>query len=106
MTWLLSTIMGLLVVAIVAHIYFSAKHNTAAHTDDGAPMPMVLRRILSYYLLLVVSCLMYLLIALSALDFPETTLWPESAPVEPPSATMAPQNQHPDGGERQPSGGA
>ena len=39
MPWLLSTIMGLLVVAIVAHIYFSAKHNTAAHTDDGAPMP-------------------------------------------------------------------
>jgi len=104
MPWLLIAVMGLIVVAIVAQIYASARHNVDAHTDDGAPMPVVFRRLLSYYLLLVGSCLMYLLIALSSMDFPETTLMPESAPVEPPSATMTPQNQHLNGGESQPLG--
>jgi uncharacterized membrane protein len=74
MSWLLITGMGLLVVVIVAQIYASTKHNIDAHTDDGAPMPMIFRRVLTYYLLLVGSCLMYLLIALSSIDFPETTL--------------------------------
>jgi hypothetical protein len=105
MSWLLITGMGLLVVVIVAQIYASTKHNIDAHTDDGAPMPMIFRRVLTYYLLLVGSCLMYLLIALSSIDFPETTLLPESAPVEPPSVTMAPQNPPPNGGESQPPGG-
>jgi hypothetical protein len=105
MPWLLIAVMGLLVVVIVAQIYASAKHNTDAHTDDGAPMPMVFRRILSYYLLLVGSGLMYLLIALSSIDFPETTLLPESAPVEPPSATMGQPNQHPNGGGERQQGG-
>ncbi len=47
---------------------------------------------------------MGLLIALSSMDFPDTALRPESALVEPLSATMAPQIPQPNGGESQPPG--
>jgi hypothetical protein len=61
-------------------IYFYVKNTRDAQAEDGAPMPMLLRRTLVGYLLLFGSCLIYLLIALNSLDFPETGLLPDRAP--------------------------
>jgi hypothetical protein len=88
MHWVLLAIIGLLVAALGIVSYSVAKNKTHAHADDGLPMSVRFRRILVCYLLLVGCCLVYLLISLSSVDFPETTLLPDPAPVENMSSAM------------------
>lgn len=89
---LLSIVIVLFVGVISIWIYFFRKNNTNAQLEDGVPMPKILRLSLVVYLLLFGSCLLYLLIALNSLDFPETGLLPDIAPGENQSFTAGEPN--------------
>src|SRR5260370_10624999 len=83
----------LLLVAIAVTIYFVIKMRGTVDVDDGAPMPAGSRRILTGYLLVFGVSLVYILVSLNSVDFPETAVVPETpvaAPTPSPTPTSTP----------------
>jgi hypothetical protein len=71
-------ILGVIVTAIA--IYFIQKISSSATAEDGAPMPIGDRRLLTGYLLLTGVIFVYMLVSLSSIDFPEPVVEPEQRP--------------------------
>jgi hypothetical protein len=92
MEWLGGLLLALVALAVLALIYYLSRINPNPPLDDGAPMPAIFRRILVSYLLLFGSALVFLLVSLLALDYPETA--PQPAPASAP-ATSQSTNQAP-----------
>ena len=79
----------LLLLAIGVILYFVRKIRINSDVDDSAPMPAGSRRILTGYLLLFGVSLVYMLVSLNSVDFPETAVAPET-PVSAPSPSPTP----------------
>ena len=61
-------------------IYFIGKIRSGGTAEDGAQMPPEDRRLLTGYLLLTGVIFVYMLVSLSAIDFPEPVVQPEQRP--------------------------
>jgi hypothetical protein len=81
-----------LLIAAGVVIYFIVRIRKNVEADDSAPMTPNSRRILIGYLLLIGTILVYMLISLNSVDFPETAAVPEAVPLPtpPPAATESP----------------
>jgi hypothetical protein len=83
----------LLLLAIAVTVYFVIKMRSTADVDDSASMPAGSRRILTGYLLAFGVSLVYILVSLISVDFPETAVVPEipiSAASTSPTPTSTP----------------
>jgi len=78
------------IIAAIAVIYLAARLRSKATVDDGAPMPVRSRRILVTYLLIFGTLLVYMLVSLNSVDFPETATLPEPVPIPTPTPTPPP----------------
>jgi hypothetical protein len=58
-------------IAVIVLAYYFIKKKPDALAEDGSPMPVIARRILVWYLLLLGLSLIYLIAHVSAADFPE-----------------------------------
>ena len=85
----------LVFVAAALIIFFVIRIRANAEADDGASMPTGQRGVLIGYLLVLGTLLVYMLISLNSIDFPETAALP--TPVALPSPTPSP-SQSPTGG--------
>src|SRR6266403_2150187 len=88
MNLLLGLFITISVIAIGALVYYFSMKSPNAQADDGSPMSVVSRRILVWYLLLFGSCLVYMLVSVNFVDFPEPALLPEAVQTAPQQATQ------------------
>lgn len=95
--WLLGAI------AIGVGIYFIWKIKSSATAEDGAPMPLGDRRLLTGYLLLTGVIFVYMLVSLSSIDFPDPAVEPEQRPN--PLALLPASRVDNQAGTRQPATG-
>ncbi|HMJ26491.1 MAG TPA: hypothetical protein VK475_11705, partial [Pyrinomonadaceae bacterium] len=72
----------LVVIIILLALYFVWKIQNSATAEDGSPMPLGDRRLLTGYLLVAGLVIVYMLVSLSALDFPEPAIVPEPLAVQ------------------------
>jgi putative Ig domain-containing protein/IPT/TIG domain-containing protein len=92
--WLLVAI-GVVVVA-----YFLWKIRASALAEDSAPMPLRDRRFLTGYLLVLGLIIVFMLVSLNSIDFPEAAVEPEqplpqATPVATPNQNAGDQSQTP-----------
>lgn len=83
----------LLVLAVIVTGFFVLKMRADSDVEDSALMPPGSRRILTAYLLVFGVGLVYILVSLNSVDFPETAVMPEipvAAPSPSPAATVSP----------------
>ena len=83
----------LVLIAAIVVIYFTVRIRGQVGVDDGSSMPPGPRRILLAYLLVVGTLLVYMLISLNSIEFPETAAIPEPAipsPAPPPTQPESP----------------
>ena len=84
----------LILAALGVVIYFVWRIRRNADVYDGAPMPGGARRILTGYLLAFGTALVYILVSLNSIDFPQTAVMPEMptpTPSPSPAAANAPK---------------
>jgi hypothetical protein len=87
------------VILVVAYIIWKIR-SSGGSAEDGAPMPLGDRRLLTGYLLLAGGVIVYMLVSLNSIDFPEPALEPEQPIIQAalqstPTPTSAPANQRP-----------
>lgn len=90
---MLQPVWWLLLVAmlIAVAIYFARNiWGKGASVDGGAPMPQERVVLLTAYLLIVGSALVFMLVSLNSLDFPATPVIPQEAPIPTPTPTPTP----------------
>ena len=81
----------LVLVAAIVVIFFTVRIRGQVGVDDGSAMPTGPRRVLVGYLLVVGTLLVYMLISLNSIEFPETAALPDPIPVPTPTPTPSPQ---------------
>src|SRR5712692_6758268 len=81
MSLALGVLAALLVIVIGALIYRLSTGRSGSQLDDSSPMSAVSRRILVSYLLLFGVFLVYVLVSLYSIDFPEASLLPAETPA-------------------------
>src|SRR5438105_8099744 len=69
------------VILVVAYIIWKIR-SSGGGAEDGAPMPLGDRRLLTGYLLLAGGVIVYMLVSLNSIDFPEPALEPEQPIIQ------------------------
>lgn len=82
----------LVAFAIAAAAYFQRR--SAVPVGDNAPMPSAARLVLTLYLLAFGASLVFMLVSLSSLDFPDTPVMPEQPAASPTPTPGAGDNQN------------
>jgi hypothetical protein len=78
----------LVLFAFAAAAY--AQHRRDLQTSRGSAMPSAARMVLTVYLLVVGVCLVFMLVSLNSLDFPEAAVMPQPRATPIPTATPTP----------------
>lgn len=95
------TSLAVIVVALAVITFFVIRIRGNDAVDDGSSMPIGQRRILVGYLLLLGTLLVYMLISLNSVDFPETAALP--GPVALPLPVPSPTQSSAEGASPTPS---
>ena len=77
-------------IAVLVVVFFVVWIRANAEADDGASMPMGQRGVLIGYMLLLATFLVYMLISLNSLDFPDTPALPQLVALPSPSPSPSP----------------
>lgn len=81
----------LFLIAVLVVAFFVVWIRANAKADDGSSMPMGQRGVLIGYMLLLATFLVYMLISLNSLDFPDTAAMPQPVALPSPSPSPSPE---------------